>query len=315
MAYSDKDIVITPNKGSSTLRPNIRLTDGLSASSSTISLGVETISGRAALTVDGVEGRLLTIIDSFTGTIFAITDSVGVPMLAADNTGTVVIGQYKGTLDVRSTATINRLITGIISTTTDLLLQTSNNTRFQIGSAGQLGIGGANYGSTGSVFISNGPTSAPAWSTTGNTGSVFVSNGPNAAPSWTTSIGTSTSTITLAGPVSFNRSFNEIVASPAISAGTLSLDLSTAGIFDITLNGNISTITITNPISSGRASSFIVILNYQSVIYTVTWPASFRWPGGTAPVLTNSNGKRDIFTIFTTDGGTTYNAFSSGQNL
>lgn len=307
MPFSDKDIVITPNKGSSTLKPTIKFTDGLASSSATISLNVETINGRAAFTVEGIEGRLLTILDSFTGTIFAITDNVGIPIMEVDNTGTVLFNRYKGSISLLSTATVSQLVTGNISTSTsDLVLGASgansvriftsgtNFTRFQVGPLGQLGVGGANYGTTGSVLISNGTSLAPAWSNT---------------------IGTSTFGISFASTVTFSRSYTEIVAAPAITSNILTLDLATAGIFDVSLNATINTITITNPSATGRSSSFLLILNYGATSYTVTWPASFRWPGGSAPILTNTNGKRDIFTIFTTDGGTTYNAFISGLNL
>ena len=42
---------------------------------------------------------------------------------------------------------------------------TSNTERLRIGSAGQIGLGGANYGSSGQVLTSNGSGSAPTWQT------------------------------------------------------------------------------------------------------------------------------------------------------
>ena len=44
-----------------------------------------------------------------------------------------------------------------------LKLGTNNTERFQIGSSGQLGIGGANYGTSGQVLTSNGSAAAPSW--------------------------------------------------------------------------------------------------------------------------------------------------------
>jgi hypothetical protein len=32
--------------------------------------------------------------------------------------------------------------------------------------------------------------------------------------------------------------------------------------------------------------------------YTITWPASVKWSGGTAPTLTTTVGKTDIVTLF-----------------
>jgi hypothetical protein len=42
-------------------------------------------------------------------------------------------------------------------------LTNGNNERLRIGSAGQFGIGGANYGSSGQVLTSGGSGAAPTW--------------------------------------------------------------------------------------------------------------------------------------------------------
>lgn len=74
-----------------------------------------------------------------------------------------------------------------------LKLGTNNNNRFQIGSAGQWGIGGATYGTAGQAFISGGNAAAPSWGTLGPSGggtglTSFTSGGAMYA--------TSTSTLT-----------------------------------------------------------------------------------------------------------------------
>ena len=46
---------------------------------------------------------------------------------------------------------------------TDLRFGTNNTERFRFASSGQLGIGGANYGSSGQVLTSQGSSSAPQW--------------------------------------------------------------------------------------------------------------------------------------------------------
>ena len=52
-----------------------------------------------------------------------------------------------------------------------LALQTNGTTRFQIGAAGQLGIGGATYGTSGQVLTSGGASAAPTWTTVSGGGS------------------------------------------------------------------------------------------------------------------------------------------------
>jgi hypothetical protein len=102
---------------------------------------------------------------------------------------------------------------------------------------------------------------------------------------------------------------------PTISSGTLTLDLNTATVFDVALNANITTLTISNVQASGRSSSFVLILTADGTARSVTWPASFLWPSGLTPTLTSTNNKKDVFVFFTIDGGTTYQAFISGQSL
>lgn len=104
-------------------------------------------------------------------------------------------------------------------------------------------------------------------------------------------------------------------SAPTISASTLTLDLNTATVFDVSLNSNINTLTLSNVQSSGRSSSFVLIFTADGTARSVTWPGSFRWPSGTAPTLTSTNTKKDVFIFFTVDGGTNWQAFISGQNL
>lgn len=101
----------------------------------------------------------------------------------------------------------------------------------------------------------------------------------------------------------------------SISSNTLTLDLNTAAVFNVSLNANINTITVSNVQASGRASSFVLVFLPDGNIRSVIWPESFIWPNDTAPDLTSAFGKKDVFVFFTTDGGTTWQAFISGQNL
>jgi len=74
-------------------------------------------------------------------------------------------------------------------------------------------------------------------------------------------------------------------------------------------------VTITNVAASGTISSFILALNNQGSVYSVVWPTSFRWPGGTAPTLTGTLNKKDVIVAYTDDSGSNYYAFVSGNNL
>lgn len=53
-------------------------------------------------------------------------------------------------------------------------LKTNDTTRFRIGTSGQLGIGGATYGTDGQVLTSKGAAAAPEWTDAGVPGMVFL---------------------------------------------------------------------------------------------------------------------------------------------
>ena len=111
------------------------------------------------------------------------------------------------------------------------------------------------------------------------------------------------------------RDYSETVSSPTISSGTLTLNLETSNIFTVSLNAAITTLTISNPPASGSGGSFTLILTADGTARAVTWPASIKWAGGTAPTLTSTSGKIDTFAFFSSDGGTTWQGYVGGQNF
>lgn len=111
------------------------------------------------------------------------------------------------------------------------------------------------------------------------------------------------------------RDYSETVSSPTISAGTLVLNLETSNIFTVSLNAAITTLTISNPPASGSGGSFTLLLTADGTARAVTWPASIKWAGGTAPMITSASGKVDSFAFFTSDGGTNWQGYVGGQNF
>lgn len=114
--------------------------------------------------------------------------------------------------------------------------------------------------------------------------------------------------------ISNNISYTMSSVSP--SSGTLTLDLAQAAYFKIdSLSSNITSISITN-VPSTLAILFVLELTYvSSDAISITWPTAFHWADGIAPVIVPATGKKDVFVFFSTNGGTTWNSFISGQNL
>jgi hypothetical protein len=139
------------------------------------------------------------------------------------------------------------------------------------------------------------------------------------APNGFTVTGTlsSTNLLTTSGDVSAVRltDYSERKSAPTISSSSLTLDLNAAQVFTVSLNSNISTLTISN--TESRANSvqgFTLILTADGTARTITWPGSVKWPSGTGPTLTSTNAKVDILSFVSPDNGTTWYGFIGGQN-
>jgi hypothetical protein len=90
------------------------------------------------------------------------------------------------------------------------------------------------------------------------------------------------------------------------------LDLSTGNVFSDAPSANV-TYVFSNPPASGTAYGFTLKVT-PSGTYTVTWPASVDWAGGSAPDAPAS-GETDVYAFYTQDGGTTYFGFQAGDAM
>ena len=91
---------------------------------------------------------------------------------------------------------------------------------------------------------------------------------------------------------------------------TITLDLANGSVQIITLGGNI-TYTFPTPVAG---KSFILVHKQDGTrSRTVTWPASVKWPAGTAPTLTSTASRTDKF-VFTAIDGSSWLGSVAGQN-
>lgn len=108
------------------------------------------------------------------------------------------------------------------------------------------------------------------------------------------------------------RKLSEISSSAAISAGTLLLNLTGSTTFNVSLNGAITTLSISN--APTGSSAFTLIFTADGTPRSVTWGTAVTWSGGTAPTLTSTANKQDVFTFLTLNGGLNWLGFTGGQN-
>lgn len=100
MANSDKNIVITPNTGSTTAHPKIAF------SAANTSVGAQTITlniyptDNGTLSFEGSNGQLFSITNSLSGTIYSVNDISGIPSIEVMDSGLVKLAQYGGNVSV-----------------------------------------------------------------------------------------------------------------------------------------------------------------------------------------------------------------------
>lgn len=112
------------------------------------------------------------------------------------------------------------------------------------------------------------------------------------------------------------RDYSEEQATPSSAAGVLTLDYSTGPVFEVTLTEDVTDVDVTNvPVSGDAAAITIIFVQDGTGGWTVTFGAEFTWPGGTAPTITAAAAAVDVITAITTDNGTTWRGFISGQNF
>jgi hypothetical protein len=108
------------------------------------------------------------------------------------------------------------------------------------------------------------------------------------------------------------NTFGEKVAVTSVTSTTVDTQYN---VTELTMSAFISTLTFSNIQASGIVHMWTIVTLGNGSATSVTWPAAVKWPGGTAPNITGTNTKRDIYQFVTYDGGTTIYAIIVGQNL
>ena len=103
------------------------------------------------------------------------------------------------------------------------------------------------------------------------------------------------------------------------STTTVSIDLSTATVFNLTFTSTISVFNITN-VNTSRVNSFTLITAPNGAGATIAWSfqtnsggaANVKWASNVSPTATTTNGRFDIFSFVY--NGTNWYGFTGGQN-
>lgn len=91
------------------------------------------------------------------------------------------------------------------------------------------------------------------------------------------------------------------------SSNAITADCSAGNSFYHLLTEN-TTFTLSNPSPTGNLCQIVIRIKQDGAggAYTVTWPASVTWSGGSKPVVSTGNNAFDKFTLTTDDEGTAW---------
>jgi hypothetical protein len=99
MANSFKDIIITPNRSSSTADPKIEFRGANSTVDTTITVQTYPTSN-GTLSFEGSAGQLFAITNDLTGSIFSVNDVSGIPSIEVFANGQISLAPYGGNIAI-----------------------------------------------------------------------------------------------------------------------------------------------------------------------------------------------------------------------
>lgn len=336
MANTDKDILITPNNGSSSADPKIEFKGADASTSAQTITATAYPTNNGTLSFDGSAGQLFSITNDMTGTIFSVNDVSGIPSIEVDDDGTIRFAEYSGNILVGQTADSGEKLQ--VERDTDNSAEIGRAHVGYIGWADWAGFSHVDSNGTGSYALLQNPAGATLVNAaSGQSISFNINNGGIANISSSgmniygdlntvdniyvaarmyhegdtdTFVGMETNAIRLrTGGEDFYFDSQGLFitggslaeAYNGLSGTTPTCNVDNAGAFSLTMTGN-TTFTFSGP-NSGYSQGFVLQLTGNGG--TVTWPASVDWAGGTAPDAPAS-GETDIYVFWTRDGGTTW---------
>ena len=290
MANTDKDILITPNNGSSSADPKIEFKGADASTSAQTITATAYPTNNGTLSFDGSAGQLFSITNDMTGTIFSVNDVSGIPSIEVDDDGAIRLAEYNG----------NVLIGQSTDSGEKLQVERDTDNSAEIGKAHIGYVGFADLAGFSHVDQNGTNSYAFLQNSFGNTYvNAVTGQAVNLRNNNVTVVQIGSSYVDVNQPIYNYSVYYEDY--DVLSGTSVTVNCNTAQAFYLSMTGN-TTFTF-NSVTNAWGHSFVLeIIGNGS---TITWPSSVDWAGGTAPDAPAS-GETDIYVFYTRDGGTTW---------
>lgn len=106
--------------------------------------------------------------------------------------------------------------------------------------------------------------------------------------------------------------YSEKVNTLGNTGSSINIDVASGNFVVATLNDNC--VFTFSSVASGKFYSFGLQLTNSGGPYSITWPGTVKWPGGSIPSRTTTSGRSDLYGFYTTDGGTNWYGSISQYN-
>ena len=117
----------------------------------------------------------------------------------------------------------------------------------------------------------------------------------------------------------FQQATHKALSLTHSGAGSLVVNLQNGPVLNITLEANITSMSVSNIYSDDGIERLIeiifILIQGGAGGFTVAWPSGTKWAGGAAPTLTVTAGSADIIRLLSVDRGTTWYGFVEEQDL
>jgi len=223
---------------------------------------------------------------------------------------------------VSSSQTICSNLTSASSTNPHIYLQSGGTIRYYTASASRITSAVLSAGQFYHVAVAKSGSSTKLFINGSQSGSTYSDNNDYGASAplgvgtyWSGGSPTATSTLNgfidelriTKGVARYTSNFTPPTAAFLNSGPTL--DLSSGTYFNYAPSAN-TTFAFANPPASGTAAGFALAVTPSATV-ALTYPASVKWPSGTAPDAPAIN-ETDVLVFLTDDGGTSYQGFQAG---